>query len=83
MTRLKLCRLAKNLPQHQLARRADLPQHVVSQIENGRRRPEADELRRLAHALGVKPQTLQGEITSRVSRRLLRLAGVEPAGAAR
>lgn len=79
MTRLKLTRLARNVPQHWLSREADIPQSRLSRLENGRTRPEPDELTRLAVALGVRPESLDGEITSRVSRRLLRLAGVEPA----
>lgn len=58
--RLRSARMARNLSQSDLARRADLQASAVSHFETGTRKPSFDNLRRLADALRVTTDYLLG-----------------------
>lgn len=68
-----------------LARRADLSQPFLSQVENGRARPSLLSLRHIAEALGTTPQSLFEQpadtsaptITRRADVRSVEIAGAE------
>jgi transcriptional regulator with XRE-family HTH domain len=62
MQRLKELRLDANMTQEELAAATDLTQSTLSRLENGQRRPRPKTLRRLAEALGVKPQDLDRDL---------------------
>jgi transcriptional regulator with XRE-family HTH domain len=59
---LRRFRLSKNLTQEDLAAITDLTQRTISMIENGRQRPRAKTLRKLAEALDVEPRDLDSEL---------------------
>jgi transcriptional regulator with XRE-family HTH domain len=54
LTNLKLARLARNRRQYEVAATAGLHQSRLSWLENGHVVPRADELRRVAQALGIE-----------------------------
>ena len=62
LTKIKLARLARNAHQYEIAARAGLTQSRLSWIENGHVEPRADELRRIARALGVAQHELTGDV---------------------
>jgi len=62
--RIKLLRKNNGWPQEQLANMAGLKQVIVSRIERGNRKVTADELRKLAAALGVSVAELLDEAPS-------------------
>jgi transcriptional regulator with XRE-family HTH domain len=55
---LKVARARAGLTQFDLALRAGLPESRVAKFETGRQRPTAEELSRLAGALGVDTEEL-------------------------
>ncbi len=65
MTEIKRVREARGWSRAELARRANLNATTVSLIENGRLLPYPLQLEKLARALGVEPQDLQGETAMR------------------
>ena len=56
--RLRELRLKRGLSQDELARRANVTQGLIWQIEAGRRTPSLRTLLRLAEALSVSPEEL-------------------------
>ena len=58
--RLRSARMARDLSQSDLARRADLQASAVSHFETGTRKPSFDNLKRLADALRVTTDYLLG-----------------------
>ena len=58
--RIKEAREAAGLPQYVLARRSGVTQPFISQIEAGLKNPTYLTLRKLALALGCKPEDLYG-----------------------
>jgi XRE family transcriptional regulator, regulator of sulfur utilization len=58
MKTLHQLRVARQLTQKELALKADIVPMYLLQIERGRRDPSMAVLRRLAHALGVRPRDL-------------------------
>lgn len=58
--RVRTARVARNLSQSDLARRADLQASAVSHFETGTRKPSFDNLKRLADALRVTTDYLLG-----------------------
>ena len=59
---LKLLRVEHRLRQREVALHAQLSPSVLSDIENGWRRPSPDELGRICRAMGVAPDVLQREV---------------------
>ncbi len=59
---LKIARIRKGLSQWDLAGKTEIPNYRISLIETGRVEPKADELKRLADALGTSPETLTKEV---------------------
>lgn len=57
---VRTLRVAKELTQAQLANMADLPSQAVTEIENGARRVDVDDLIALAGALGVPVWKITG-----------------------
>ena len=55
-------RTSADLTQIEVALAADIAQSYLSQIENGKRIPATDVLKRLARALGVKVSDLDTEL---------------------
>ena len=60
MTELRALRQGRFLTQGELAERSGLTVATISRLENGRRRPHLSTVRRLAEALGVRPEKLVG-----------------------
>ncbi|MGD1154034.1 MAG: helix-turn-helix transcriptional regulator [Syntrophales bacterium] len=58
MNRLREARFFKRMNQYQLAISAGMHQSRISLIEKGYARPRPDEKKRLAQALGAKPEDL-------------------------
>jgi transcriptional regulator with XRE-family HTH domain len=58
LTRIKLRRLERDLPQVVVAQRADIPRARLSEIECGYIEARPDELARIARVLGVPVDTL-------------------------
>jgi len=58
LTSVKLRRLERHLLQMQVAQRAEIPCSRLAEIENGSAEPQADELLRIAAALGVPAKDL-------------------------
>lgn len=59
-TAIRSLRLSQSLTLIELARRAELSQPFLSQVENGRAKPSMSSLYRIATALGTTPQALFG-----------------------
>ena len=57
---LRELRSARGLSQAQLAAKAGLPSQSITEIENGARRVNVDDLTALCRALKVKPERLLG-----------------------
>jgi transcriptional regulator with XRE-family HTH domain len=55
-------RTSADLTQIEVALAAEIGQSYLSQIENGKRTPTTDVLKRLARALGVKVSDLDAEL---------------------
>ena len=62
LTRIKLYRLQSGLRQIELAQRADIARCRLSELECGWIEPRAEELKRLARALGVSVENLAAEV---------------------
>ena len=62
LTKIKLARLARDRHQFEIAASAGLAQSRLSWIENGHATPSADELERIARALGVTSADLIGDV---------------------
>ncbi len=85
---IRRLRLGRNLTQEDLAAMADLSQRTISMIENGRQRPHAKTLAKLAEALDVETWGLDPELADtheprprktmpdNVAKGLLRLVGI-------
>ncbi len=58
--RVRAVREGRALTQQEVAERSGLGPEQISRIENGRRRPRAKTLRKLAEALGVAVEKLTG-----------------------
>ncbi len=58
LTSVKLRRFQRHLLQLQVAKRAAMTCSRLADIENGTAEPQADELQRIARALGVSAQDL-------------------------
>ena len=58
--RLRELRIREGWSQRELAERSRISQTTISQIENGKRNPSADVLKRLVGALGVSANFLLG-----------------------
>lgn len=56
-------RIKKELTQDQLAVRANIARHYLSQLENGQRNPSVEILWNLANALGVSPGSLMPPVS--------------------
>ena len=54
LTPLAIARQAKEIPQWRLAQAVGVPQTVLSNIEAGRRRPNANVARRVAEIFGLE-----------------------------
>jgi transcriptional regulator with XRE-family HTH domain len=69
MNRLREAREEAVLTISELAKVSGVSEDAICKIENGHRRPRPGTLRRLARALGVKPQELRprSEIVARSS----------------
>jgi transcriptional regulator with XRE-family HTH domain len=62
--KLKAIREAKGLTQTELAKRANLTQPFISELENGiKKNPSYLVIQKLARALGVKPSDLLDDAT--------------------
>ena len=59
-TPLREIRKGRFMTQSELAAAANLTIATISRLENGRRRPHLSTVRRLAEALGVRPEKLVG-----------------------
>ncbi len=64
MQRLKTLRLDENITQVELAAAARVTQSTISQLENGRRSPRPNTLRRIAEVLGTTSETLAPELAA-------------------
>jgi transcriptional regulator with XRE-family HTH domain len=60
LTSVKLHRFERHLLQMQVAKRAEMTCSRLAEIENGTTEPQADELQRIATALGLSAQDLLG-----------------------
>ncbi|MDP9488234.1 MAG: helix-turn-helix domain-containing protein [Actinomycetota bacterium] len=62
MHKVRLARIQAGLSQDELAEKANVSQHTISEVELGRRRPQGKTLRKLATALEVSIPDLIGEV---------------------
>ena len=62
MHKVRLARIQAGLSQDELAEKANVSQHTISEVELGRRRPQGKTLRKLAAALDVSIPELIGEV---------------------
>ncbi len=62
MHKVRLARIQAGLSQDELAEKANVSQHTISEVELGRRRPQGKTLRKLAAALDVSIPDLIGEV---------------------
>jgi transcriptional regulator with XRE-family HTH domain len=58
---IRECRVKRGLTQAQLADKAELPTQSITEIENGARRVNVDDLMAICRALRVTPARLLGE----------------------
>ena len=56
--KLRYWRLARTMTVRQLAEKASVNHGAISQMEQGKRQPHPETLRRLAEALEVRPEEL-------------------------
>ena len=63
MISIKILRLLQGKSQFQLSLETQIPSYRLSVLENGRAEPKQEELRRLAEALGTKPEVLRHEVS--------------------
>jgi transcriptional regulator with XRE-family HTH domain len=59
---LRLCRLASEMTQEDLAQRAGIHHTTVSRIETGRSRPQRRVAERIGAAIGVDPAAIFPEV---------------------
>ena len=58
---IRRIRIRKGLSQKELAEKAGMSNVLLNNYEHGLRNPKAETLQRIAQALGVSPEVLQGE----------------------
>ena len=56
--KLRIARLVKRITQYDLTKATEIPQCKISLIERGYVQPREDEKKKLAKALGVKPEEI-------------------------
>ena len=66
MVSLKVFRLLRGKTQFELSLETEIPSYRLSVLENERAEPSANELSRLAQALGVFPEQLREQITEKL-----------------
>jgi transcriptional regulator with XRE-family HTH domain len=64
VTHLKFERMNRGLRQRDLARKSGVSRHNLSQMENGRLVPTADELARLSSVLGIPADVLMTPVVA-------------------
>ncbi len=63
---IRRIRIRKGLSQKELAEKAGMTNVLLNNYEHGLRNPKAETLQRIAEALGVIPEVLQGEEISEI-----------------
>ena len=66
MLSLKVIRLLRGKNQFELSLETKIPNYRLSILENGKAVPKADELKRLARALGTTPDRLMAKVREEV-----------------
>ena len=62
LTKIRVARFKRGLFQWELAKKAGLPESILSRIETGRLQPSLDQLCKIAEVLSVDPEELRGEV---------------------
>ena len=58
---IQIARIARDLPQRQVARETSIPAGVLSEIENDWRVPSTEQREKICSAIGITPADLDDE----------------------